>query len=121
VIDERSGGGNGRGPGSGRDEPDGFAGPDDETVVIVSDSYTRTALGRLAVGQRAVADLCDWFREGGAAASHAERAAVLGELRERLTETKLHNEGALRAVTRLEHDAIARARLEHDTKGERTK
>ncbi len=112
MQDERDNG-NGRGGGAARGvDGDDFGGPDDETVVIVSDSYTRAALGRLADGLRDAAALCDWFRAGGEAASHAERAAVLGELRERLTETKLHNEGALRAVTRLEKEALARASAE---------
>lgn len=111
--DERNSGGsgdgaNGGGGGRGRDFVDDGAEAGDPTVVIVSDTYTRGLIGRLGDGLRGAAALCDGFREGGKAASTAERIAKLGELKERLKEMELHAAGAVRGVGRLEREAIAK-------------
>jgi hypothetical protein len=113
---ERSAGG-GRGDRGRSDEPDDFGGPDDETVVIVSDRYTRAALLRLADSLRECAALCDEFREGGEAAPGAEAVAVLGELAERLSTLPLIADGTYRAVARLHAEEVERLRRERPDLG----
>ena len=114
-MNARSNGRDGGGVGGGGD----VSGPDDETVVVVTEEYTRRAIGRLADGLRDAADLCDGFREGGEAASLEERIAILDELGERLEEVKVHAEGSAprraEARTRADHKAQQRTTLEGDT------
>lgn len=101
MKDERSGNGSGGSPGIGGDPADAFAGSDDETVVIVSDEYTRRAIGKLDGGLRGAADRCRRFVAlGGEAGSEAEALTVLEELTEALAELELNVAGAKRAVGR---------------------
>ena len=108
MTDGHSGNGNGRDGAGGDDGSDDFAEPGDTTVVIVSDDYTRHAIGRLGDGLRGAAALCDRFREGGKADSRREAVVVLGELIERLVEIRLHAEGAERGARRVEREQIAK-------------
>jgi hypothetical protein len=111
--DKRNGNGRGGSGGEGTDDGADFAaGHDDETVVIVSDEYTRGVIGRLADGLRAAAALCDGFRSGGEAASREEKVAILGELRERVREIRMHAEGTERGIARLEREELARQHAE---------
>jgi hypothetical protein len=109
ANDERNGGGS-RGDRGRDDAPDDFGGPEDETVVIVSGSYTLAAVGRLADGLRGVVALCDWLREGGTASSVAERIAALGELAEKFGDVSILADGTKRAVARLKAEEEARLR-----------
>ena len=102
--ERKNSGGNGR-DGRGHDYDHGE--PGDPTVVIVSDAYTRAAIGRLGDGLRDAAALCDRFREGGEAPSKL-RVAILGELIERFVEIRMHAEGAERGVRRVEREQIAK-------------
>jgi hypothetical protein len=111
MNDERRNGGQGRDGGAGGDV-DGLAGPEEETVVIVSDEYTRAAIGRLGDGLRDAAALCDRFREGGEADSRREAVIAIGELVERLVEIRLHAEGAERGARRVEREQIAKLKEE---------
>lgn len=119
--DHSNGGSNGRGSAGGGDsgEVDAIGGSDDETVVIVSDEFTRRAIVRLAASLRGAADRCDRIGTlGGEAASQAERIVILGELGEDFQDIRLHAEGAERGVARLEREGIkaAAAKKTNETK-----
>lgn len=120
MGNEPSNGGNGRGSGGGRNsgEVDALGGADDATVVIVSDEYTRRAIGKLDAGLRGAADRCRQFVEVGSEASSEPQALiVLEELRDRLAELKMNVAGAERAVERHRRDRAARlAKKTNETK-----
>lgn len=113
MNDERrngNGGGGGR-SGGGRDQDavDFESSAHEPTVVIVSDEYTRRAIGKLDGGLRGAADRCSQFVAlGSEASSEPEALVVLEELEGRLAELELNVAGAKRAVGRHRRERAAK-------------
>lgn len=123
MDNANSGNGHGRRRGD-RGDPEAVdfdSGANEPTVVIVSDEYTRRAIGKLDGGLRGAADRCGRFVElGSEAGSEHEAIAVLGELGNDLEELEINVAGAKRAVRRHERERIAALAKKTNEKKETT-
>lgn len=94
MSDERSNGGRG----GDRDDVDDFGGPEDDTVVISSETFLRSALERMGEWMRAAGDDLVGL---GYLADEVGAAPVLAEVDEKFAEAEVMLGGARRAVRRL--------------------
>lgn len=115
-MNESNSNGNGR-DGGGNADADFIAGPEDETVVIVSDEYTARAIARLSNGLRGAAAVGDGVGtlEPGAK-SEEEAIAKLDEFADRLKELGPILEGARRSVLRHRMERAAKLKKANEAK-----
>ncbi len=86
--------------GNGKGGDDDFSGPDDPTVVLVSEDFVVGAISRLGESLRRAGsncdDVADLFREGSSAAAIDDADADLEDVQRMI-------EGARRALARVKH------------------